>query len=146
MNNSYNSMDLFDYDDFLSTLGISNNSQNNLNLYGSYEGFIKGNLFSDLYDGYKNYAPYHISINSEQEEAMVNLSQLQFAMHELNLYLDVFPDDSEAIKRFIKYKKSYVEMLNDYENKYGSLEVCDLNSNNLPFNWESNKFPWEGVM
>ena len=139
-------MNLFDYNSFLSTIGVVNSNQNNSNLYGSYEGFIRGNLFSDMYKGYKDYEPYQIPINSEKEEEMVNLNQLQFAMHELNLYLDVFPDDKDALKKFIDYRNKYVEKLNEFEKKYGPLEICDLNSNSLPFGWEDKKFPWEGVM
>ena len=35
---------------------INTNIANNI-LYGPYEGFIKGNLFKNLYQQYKNYQP-----------------------------------------------------------------------------------------
>ena len=36
-----------------------------LELYQPYEGYTKGNLFKNLYQGYKNYKPSKIKINGE---------------------------------------------------------------------------------
>ena len=97
-------MNNFDYQSFLNGTNnfngmlpqdnsYNNNQSINSNLYGPYEGFIKGNLFNNLYDPYKNYTPTRLVPKSEQEEALLNIDQVQFAMHELNLYLDNYPND-----------------------------------------------------
>ena len=166
MNNNYgypNNSNEFDYGEFLEALGIDmpnigvttsdlnensmandiSNSNNN-QLFGSYEGYIKGNLFKNLYDEYKNYKPIRLPVNSEKMESLLNLNQMHFVMHEMNLYLDVFPNDVNAMRNFAKYRSGYNKLLNEYESKYGPLNVCDENLNNVPFGWENDKFPWEG--
>ena len=52
--NNYNRMD---YDEFINNLNFSQNmmqnnqtQQSNNTLYGPYEGYIKGNLFKNLYE------------------------------------------------------------------------------------------------
>ena len=115
---------------------------NSLNLFGPYEGYLNGNMFKDLYSQYKNYRPNMVRINNEKEESLFNLNQIQFAMHELNLYLDVNPNDNNAMNKFLNYKDTYNRLLDDYEKKYGPLEVCGVNGD-IPFSWVNGKFPWE---
>ena len=117
------------------------NTTNN-NLYGPYEGFIKGNLFKNLYQQYKNYQPMTLVPKSEQEEELLNLNQIQFAMHELNLYLDVFPNDQEMLKKFTMYRNNYNKLLEDYEQKYGSININSNVLNNIPFEWSTTPWPW----
>ena len=52
-----------------------------------YEGFIRGNLFDHLYRQYQNYRPTKLVPNNEQAELLLNVDQLSFAAHEINLYL-----------------------------------------------------------
>lgn len=159
MNNNYiypDTTNEFDYNEFLDALGIdmSNINSNEKNksydmkdnqLFGSYEGYVKGNLFKNLYNEYKNYKPARLPVNSEKMEGLLNLNQMHFAMHEINLYLDVFPNDVSAMREFGKYRDEYNRLLEDYEKKYGPLNICDANLNNVPFAWENDSFPWEGV-
>lgn len=160
-NREYNRNQM-DYNDFLNYLGFDgndinmgvsmnngiantmNNSMNsNNNLYGSYEGYMKGNMFKNLYKPYKNYEPAKLTPTSELDEALLNLNQMHFAMHEANLYLDVFPNDRKMMEDFVKFRKSYNDLLNDYEQKYGALEVSSNYLNNTPFGWEEETWPWD---
>ena len=50
------------------------------------EGFVKGNLFRDEYDSYKNYKPVKITVQNEQDALLVKLMMLDFAINDLNLY------------------------------------------------------------
>ena len=75
-----------EFNNNLNTLEYIEN--NNLDLYTPYEGYIRGNLFKNMYDQYKNFQPGKIKINSEQEEMLLNIGQMAFAAHELNLLLD----------------------------------------------------------
>ena len=65
---------------------LLNNSKNNYNnksdLAGSYDGYIKGNMFNDLYSQYKNYRPARLIPNSEKAELLLNLNQLCFVFHQ----------------------------------------------------------------
>ena len=122
----------------------SNNNQTMLNTYGPYEGYIKGNMFKNLYSQYKNYKPYSITPASDEEEALLNLNQIQFAMHELNLYLDVYPNDNTAMTNFKALRNTYNNLLNDYENRFGAILVNSEYINNTPFVWSSTSWPWNG--
>ena len=65
-----------------------NNKIINNNLTGLYTGFIRGNMFSNLYNQYKDYQPMMINPDNEKEQYLLDLNQVQFAMHDINLYLD----------------------------------------------------------
>ena len=121
---------------------LNNTYMNNNILYGPYEGFLKGNMFQDLYEPYKNYKVSNINIRSEKDELLFNLSQIQFAMHDINLQLDVYPNNQNMINQFTNYKKTYDELLEKYQSKYGPI-VVNGSSNSTPFNWVTEKYPWE---
>ena len=114
-----------------------------LELYQPYEGYIKGNLFKNLYQGYKNYKPSRIRVNGERDEMLLNVGQMSFAAHELNLYLDNYPNDKEALDMFNKYRKMSNDLIRNYERRFGPLTVSGEVNNNIPFRWESEKWPWE---
>ena len=117
---------------------------NTNNLFGAYEGFLKGNMFKNLYNQYKNYQPEIINSKNEQEQELFNLNQIEFAMHDINLYLDVNPNDQQMLNIFTNYKNTYNELFSQYEEKYGP--ICVNNTNNqIPYKWESKKFPWEVI-
>lgn len=160
-NSNYNRNQM-DYNDFLNYLGlngdsinmnvnmnnemtngINNNVTNNNELYGSYEGYTKGNMFKKIYQQYKNYMPQKLTPNSEEEEALLNLNQMHFAMHEANLYLDVFPNDREMMREYIKFRDSYNELLNNYQERYGALNINSSYLDNTPFGWEEENWPWD---
>lgn len=118
-------------------------SVNVLNTYGPYEGFLKGNLFKDLYDPYKNYQPARLVPTSEREELLLNLDQMAFAAHELNLYLDVYPDDRDALREFNEKRKMALTALTAYEEKYGPVVITSDSLETYPFSWVEDSFPWE---
>ena len=124
-----------------SNFNITQQNNNNM-LFGPYEGFIKGNMFKNIYEQYKNYQPIQLIPKNEQEEALLNLNQMQFAMHELNLYLDVFPNDTNAMTQFISFRNNYNRLLMDYENKYGAINVNSTVLNTTPFGWSTTPWPW----
>ena len=73
---------------------------------------------------------------------LFNLDQISFAMHELNLYLDVYPDNASALNTFNNYKNIYDDLLKSYEDKFGPIEISGVN-NQSPFTWVNQSFPWE---
>lgn len=115
---------------------------NNQKLAGPYEGFIKGNLFNNLYNQYKSYRPTRLSPNNEQAELLLNVDQTTFAAHELKLYLDVYPNDTNMINLYNEYQKIASEQIKAYERKYGPL-LADSPSANNSFSWEAYSWPWE---
>ena len=129
-----------------SNIPMFNNGMNNNtnNLFTPSEGYLKGNMFKNLYDPFMNYMPIKPVINDAREEALFNLGQVHFAMHEANLYLDNFPNDKVMLNKFNEWRKTYEQMLNDYQSKYGPLEITGSYMTNTPFAWSNNAFPWNG--
>jgi len=107
-----------------------------------YEGYIKGNMFKNLYVPYKNFKPYRLVPNNEQAEMLLNINQLQFAAHEIRLYLDNFPNDSDMIRKFNEYTRMYNDAVNRYQNMYGPIMSNALSDENL-FSWVVTSWPWE---
>ena len=119
-----------------------NGNYENLNILNPKEGFERGNIFSDLYSQYKNYKPVILKANNQQESKLLELQTICFAIHELNLYLDLYPNDQSILTLFNDYRSKYLNMLKDYEEKYGPLTV-DSNANSNSFVWVTESWPWE---
>lgn len=123
-----------------------NNQGNNYNqskLYEPYEGFIRGNLFRDLYDPYRIERPYQIKPMNEQAEILTDIDSLGFAMTDLNLYLDIYPDDQNAINLYNQYRSQKDEIIKIYESKYGPIALNSEALNAIPWAWDNKPWPWE---
>ena len=95
----------------LNNFGIlQNNMMSNINLYQQKEGFEKGNLFPSLYEQYKNYSPANLIARTEQERMFFELSSLCFVAHELNLYLDIYPNDKNMERLYLDSKNKYEDL------------------------------------
>jgi len=161
MNNNYNysnQQDLMNYDILMNAFGLGNISTNNVGmnvnitnnnsgssgqLYGPYEGYMKGNMFKNLYQQYKDYQPAKLIPKSEEDEALLNLNQMHFAMHEANLFLDVYPNNANMMKEYVNFRNNYNSLLDSYQKKYGALNVNSDNLSQIPFGWEEEKWPWD---
>lgn len=151
--NNYNYFDTFNetfsrqqMPNFNTNNNINNNANVNMQsnmLFGPYEGFTRGNMFRDSYEQYKNYQPAILTPRNEQEEALLNLNQFQFAMHELNLYLDVFPNDTNMMNQFVTFRNNYNRLLSEYENRYGAINVNSTSLSSTPFGWSTQQWPWD---
>ena len=72
--NNYFDKSLIDTDLIIND-DIKQMDNNFLDLYGPYDGFIKGILFKNLYLPYKDYEPAKLLPNNEYEEDLLNLNQ-----------------------------------------------------------------------
>lgn len=102
-------------------------------------GFNRGNMFENLFWPYKYISDYK-PIN-EKEELMYNIQKYCFASHEMNLYLDLYPNDLQAIGLYNQYKEQENKYLKDYEDKYGFITLNINNNNN--WQWINSPWPWE---
>ncbi len=116
---------------------------NDNNLSGVYTGFIRGNMFPSLYDQYKNYQPLMLNPRNEKEQYLLDLDQVQFAMHDIHLYLDNFPNNVSMIQEFNRNRDMYNKMLKEYEAKYGPVVIYSDALNKTPWQWDSRPWPWE---
>lgn len=112
-------------------------------LFSPAEGYDKGNLFANLYNQYKNYKPVTLNPRNDREKMLLELSRAHFAMHELNLYLDNFPNDESMLTLFNDYRNKVNELMRQYEKTYGPLTIKSDSLNQSPFMWEKDVWPWE---
>ena len=118
-------------------------NNNGWSLVNPSEGYNRGNLFANLYHQYKNYRPANLRDNTEKERLFLELSRNAFAAHEVNLYLDLNPNDTSMIKLFNDYRQNANELIREYESKYGPLSVKSESLDQTPFLWEKSPWPWE---
>jgi hypothetical protein len=122
------------------------NNQNNYNdisetleLVNPTEALNRGNLFDNYYWPYKYVS--NLKPTNEKNDLMLKIQKYSFAAHELNLYLDVYPYDKQAIGLYNQYSESANKYTKEYEDKYGCIE---LNSNEkYPWMWINSPWPWE---
>ena len=118
------------------------NSNQNNNLLDTYEGFKRGNMFNNLYDEYKNYKPDTLKANNEREDMLMQLQEIKFAMIDLGLYLDMYPNDKNMLNIFNKHQMKEKELCNMFERKYGPLTFdSEVQTNN--WLWDKGPWPWE---
>ena len=105
-------------------------------------GFYLGNLFTNSYEQYKNYKPKKINAYSERQKLLLKLHELDFILNDLNLYLDLNPNDQEVYEKFKKTALEYDILKKKYYDKYQVLELCSDTKNK--YTWIKNPWPWDG--
>ncbi len=120
-----------------------NKDINNKPLFDPYQGFIRGNMFQGLYDPYKLKEPYDIKPMNEQAELLTYIDSLSFACIDLNLYLDVNPNDRTAIDLFNQYRSQKKDLMEEYQRKFGPLLLSSDSLNTYPWSWDDRPWPWE---
>ena len=120
-----------------------NKTDNKKSLYNPYNGLIRGNLFKDLYIPYKSEEPFDIKPNNEQADILTKIDSLEFALVDLNLYLDVYPDNRSAIELYTKYREEKERLVNEYESLYGPLSLSSEALSIVPWSWDNMPWPWD---
>lgn len=142
--NTYNmTKDYYNYANNNYNQPLYNQNIQNKQIYDPYNGFIRGNMFPELYNSYKLNKPLEITPMNEQAELLTYVDALTFAMIDLNLYLDIYPNDREALELFNQYRMQADEYTKKYENKYGPLELTSNSLNTFPWAWDNAPWPWE---
>ena len=154
LNNNYNDMNfmtdpnnmIYDMNTmtaFPNTFMMPNsNINNNSNITDTQTGFKRGNLFNNLYSEYKNYKPNDLKANSEREDLIMQIDEQRFAIIEMNLYLDIYPNDKNALNKFNNYLRKEKELINLYESKYGPMTISSpVQTDN--WLWNNSPWPWE---
>ena len=143
-NNNYFEVNDYDnkvlYNDFDIKIDSINFNRNN-KLFSVEEGYNKGNMFENLYSKYKNYV-YKLKTNNKQDNLLYNIQMYNFALKDLNLYLDVNPTDQSILMEYQKIRRKLEELKNKYENEYGVLCAEEVTNEDV-FTWISNPWPWD---
>ena len=80
--------------------------------------------------------------NMTCESMMKKIHELEFAVTDLNLYLDTHPENTEALKMLTQLSATLKSMKYEYAQKCGPIVVTDV-SDNTPFEWVQGKWPWQ---
>ena len=108
----------------------------------SEEGFKRGNMFKNLYNGYKNYKSSKLTAASEREDMLMQIQEYSFAMIDMGLLLDINPNNKRTLKVFNDFLERKKELVNMYEEKYGPLTL-DSNFQKSNWLWNNSPWPWE---
>ena len=124
-----------------------NNTSNliNNNILDPYKGLIRGNLFDNLYDPYRDYKVVKLNPTSEKNALLQQWQQYNFALVDLNLYLDTNPNDRYALSLYKDYLNTKKQIQDKYESKYGPIELSSDSVVNGNWQWDNGPWPWEGV-
>ena len=114
-------------------------------VYDPYAGFIRGNMFQNLYNNYKLNEPLEIPISNERSQILTMLDALDFASIDFNLYLDIYPNDKDIIELFSQYVRELDKIKQEYENKFGPLTSNSEANLRYPWAWDNNPWPWEKI-
>lgn len=144
MNNNFYNIPEDWYKEFNNNFNVANNMNIKTNLVDPKEAFLRGNLFNDLYDPYKNYKYGMLKATNQKEELLYNILMYKFGLNELNLYLDNYPNDTEMINLYNKYLSEEKNLSNQYEKNYGPLTVDSEYMGNTSWKWINSPWPWEG--
>ncbi len=110
-------------------------------ILSSKEGFLRGNMFANEYEPYKNLTYFKLTPKNEKEQLMFKVMELAFAITDLNLWLDLHPDDTTAFRQFKEYVELYEKTCKEYSKKYEPLTLLEVKENN--YNWLMSPWPWE---
>lgn len=115
-----------------------NQKPNNLSFYLALDGLSKGNMDSTLYNQFQNYVPRELDKNNPLHLLMA----YQFALIDLQLYLDTRPNDLVVKELFNNYQKDYLQAKQNYEKINGPITLSS-EDNTTMWNWQKN-WPFSG--
>ncbi len=131
------------YDNDITLYSVINvNDSNNFEVktLKSSEGYVLGNMFENEYNAYKNYKPFVPKSAEEKTAYLYKIMELEFAINDLNLYLDINPDNKEIFNQMKYYIEQLAKIEKVYVEKYGPIV---LNENTSSENKWINNWPWE---
>jgi len=143
MNNNLYYMGLYGGDDYYRTTCCPDytNDRNSMNFYNENEGFIKGNIQKNIYIPYRNYNPSMPIANNDKDRMLLEIQKHCFYLIDLGLYLDLHPNDKEALRLYNDTRSKYFRLINEYNKNYNPLMSIDSNGNDS-YEWLEGNFPW----
>ena len=144
--NSNNIKEYNKMNNIFNTSNMNNMLNNiNMNLADPKEAFLRGNLFNNLYDPYKNYKYRMLNPTNNKEELLFIILMYKFVLKELNLYLDNYPTNTQILNLYNNYLSEEKNICDQYEKNYGPLTTTsdDIGSNS--WKWVKSPWPWEGT-
>lgn len=109
-------------------------------LFSIEDGLNYGNMFKNEYIGYKNYKVAKLVPTNNNGKLLLKIYQLDFALNDLSLYLDLHPDNRRIYELFREYSTKEKMLIQEYEEMYGPMELEDSNYDN--YMWYMGAWPW----
>ena len=138
---------LYDNTDFNYEISLFQIPGNDLNNYKNKkflnyeEGFERGNSEIGTFIPYKQYTYFKLKPETEQEKMLLQLMAYTFAITDLNLYLDLHPEDNAVFEQFKNYAEKLDQLEMNYVKKYGPM--CVTQTDGVKYDWLKNPWPWD---
>ena len=78
-----------------------------------------------------------------RRELFEYINQISFAVDDVKLFLDTYPENQKALDYFQKYKEKRIEALKEYAEVYGPLTVDTVSENSDCWSWINEPWPWQ---
>lgn len=78
---------------------------------------------------------------TEREILLKKISTYQFAMLDLQLFLDTHPNDTKTLEKIKEYRETLAPLVKEFEAKFGPL-TKNMSSTNQ-WRWIKAPWPWE---
>ena len=83
-------------------------------------------------------------MDSERQKLLLEISKVDFALKELNLYLDTHPYDQQGMENFRQYNALKNKLVKDYTEKYGPLGLSIVDMDSRERKWATQDWPRGG--
>lgn len=118
---------------------ISTLSNNDSNLINPSIGLQKGNMFNKEYKPYKNIEPKKIESTNDESNLLLKIYELDFAIIDTALYLDLHKNDIQTYITFQDYVNKYNKYKEKYEQEYNILYQDNII--NDKYSWTNDPWP-----
>ena len=120
-------------------VGIVPSQKDDRPQYEAGKALARGTLFPGLD------LPLRNIVNDETADVpMAELMAIQFAAHDLSLYLDTHKNDRDAFETYKDLLRLYKEGMTRYVNQYGPVMKSDLADADR-YTWLEGPWPWENT-
>ena len=79
---------------------------------------------------------------NERADLLHKIQAQDFALYEVALYLDAYPNSKKALKYYHEHKKIADMLKAEFEQKYGPLSLYN-NKREQNWDWTDGPWPWE---
>lgn len=79
----------------------------------------------------------------DRDKMLYEIMALDFALTDLNLYLNTHPTDTDAIDLFNNIAKKRKVMVDSYQSMYGPITAKNYTNSEDMWDWIENPWPWD---
>jgi spore coat protein JB len=83
------------------------------------------------------------TVSDQYYRQLEELQQVDFALVELNLYLDTHPNDVQALQQFNQLVQQRQQLAYQFETQFGPLLGFGHSFSRFPWQWKETPWPWQ---